>query len=168
MKIRVFIEGSILCEATDTSDSEAFDAVRDGVSADMRVHRSELEHLEWTTVEEEPEEALASVDVGAMAEDLLSRVAFQEQTREEFEAEHGIDVFDCSTWPDDLVRDMVLFLDAWVRGDGDHQDYEALLMARGLGLVGRESTEDEPEEILDRGRLLLLGWRAGKQGAEDL
>lgn len=154
MKVRLFVTGSLLCEAEGIDDDEAFEAVLDGVVADPRVHRSEVESLEVSQAEEdEAGDALATLDVGQLVE---------KKAREEFEAEHGLDVFDCSTWPDNLVHDMIKFLDAWMREDGRRQDYEMLVLARGLELLGR-TEEGDPEDITDRGRLLMLGWRAGKQ-----
>lgn len=161
MKVRLFVTGSLLCEAEGIDDDEAFEAVLDGVVADPRVHRSEVESLEVSQAEEdESGDALATLDVGQLVERVAG--SSEQKVREEFEAEHGLDVFDCSTWPDNLVHDMIKFLDAWMREEGRRQDYEMLVMARGLELLGR-TEEGDPEDITDRGRLLMLGWRAGKQ-----
>jgi hypothetical protein len=165
VRVRLFVSGTVLCDAEGADDEEAFDAVLDGVAGDPRVHRSEIEALEIDSAEVASEtEPLASVDVGEMAEKVLSLPAIsEEQTREQFESEHGLDVFDCSTWPDDIVKDMVHLLAAWARGDRANHDYEVIVIARGLDLIGRDD-ENALEEITDRGRLLLLGRRAGKQG----
>lgn len=167
-RLRIRVKGSFLCDATGPEDTEAFDAVLDGVSVDHRVHRAEVEALDVVDVEEvqEAEEALATVNVAELAEEVDSLPAFQEaRKREDFETEHGLEVFDCSTWPDDLVQELGRFLDGWARGIREAADYELLTMARGLELIGHEDEEedtDSPEILTDRGRLLMIGYRAGK------
>lgn len=173
MRVRLHVTGSLLCDATDEGDHEAFEAVLDSVSPDPRVHRSEIEILEIADVESGPEEGasgpVASVDVGAMTDSVLGMPTFrEEEDREEFEREHGLEVFDCSTWPDDLLRDLVLLLDRWSRDDRSVSDSELCTVARGLGLIGPEAPDDEegdPDAVTDRGRLLLLGYRCGARDA---
>lgn len=175
MRVRLRVEGSILCDADSLEDTDKFQEVLDDVCIDGNVHGGHVELLEITETEpgpaREPQGQTVYVDpdvraesdrlVSRMAENVLALPAFQEAPGdEEFEKETGIEIGDPQTWglaTTDLVVDAL----RCVQTGTDRRDLgrDAQRLLTRLRLINEDG-------ITYEGYLLLAGRRAGYRSTQ--